>query len=74
MQLGHDDFHSFLMRKPDVAFIWPTKIMDDVPTLRIIPPADVFDFESDLFQSQLRLFDLGLKPTMRQEKWRVMVE
>ena len=48
--------------------------MNDIATLVIVPPAQVFDFDAGGGQASLRLLNLGLKSSMSEQKWARMVE
>jgi hypothetical protein len=42
--------------------------VNQVPTLRVIPPANVLHLQAVLLQASFGLFDVGLEAAVRQEK------
>jgi len=73
-QFRHDDLAPLAVGEGDVICGRPAGEMDDVATLRVIPPADVIRFNAGLLQSGLGLEELLLEAAMGQGKRQVMVE
>ena len=48
--------------------------MNDVATLLRVPPAQVFNRQTEILQRTLCLFDLNLKSAVRKQKWAGMIE
>lgn len=72
--MRHDELDAFLPNQIRLSRRWLTKKMDQIASLRVIPPAQKIDFDSGAFQRLFGLLDLNLKTPMRQKKWIQMIE
>ena len=57
-----------MLRELDVSLRGPAKVVDDVTTLAIVPPAQKLDLDAAGAERGRSLLDLDLEPAMRERK------
>ena len=73
-QLGHHDFHAPGLRALQKIRWHPSEEVQDISGLARIHPAQIFDFDSQLFERAERLNDLNLQPAVGKGKRLQVVE
>jgi hypothetical protein len=61
------------MREINIRARGTAKKMNNISTLRFVPPTEKFYVDSNLFKRLLCFLDLNLKAAMRQKKWAGMI-
>src|SRR5581483_11691683 len=73
-QIGDHDLHPFRAGEPEERGWNSAEGMQEISGLGVIPPAEKFDFQADLFQGLFGLLDLNLLPAMSKGEGNLMVE
>src|SRR4051812_1449263 len=73
-QMRDHEFNPFLPDQVWLSGCGMTEKMDHIASLRIVPPAQEFHFDSELLQRRFGLLDLNLKTTMREKKGIQVIE
>ena len=61
------------MGEVDMRWVSASEKLDDVSPLRVVPPAEVFDLDTDGFESFFGSLNLYLQSAVGQQEWQLVI-